>query len=76
MADVILRVTIPDAKVAKVRDGFLKMRPIPQTAGVDNYTVKRWVELCAADYIQRVATAGLKQIQADATNDDVTLITG
>jgi len=74
MADVTITITIPDAKVAKVKQGFERQRPIPVDGeGKVKYTPKQWLAECCAEYVERIARAGLEQIAKDAVSDDVTV---
>ena len=74
MADVVVTITIPDAKVATIRNGILKMRPIPvDSKGTPLYTPKAWFTEIIADYIERLAKAGQRQLAEEAVNVDVTV---
>ena len=74
MADVSITLTVPSAKVATIRDGVLKVRPIPlDDAGAPKYTLKQWFAELIADYLERLAEAGLREIARDAVAVDVTI---
>jgi hypothetical protein len=74
MADITITITIPDAKSNKIKQGFERMRPIPRDAeGKSLYTAKQWLAECCAEYVERIAKAGLQEIARDAVSDDVTV---
>jgi len=74
MADISITLTIPDAKVAAIRDGVLKMRPMPlKEDGTPQYTPKQWFAEILAEYIERLATAGQRQIAEESFKMDVTI---
>ena len=74
MADVSITLTVPSAKVATIRDGVLKVRPIPlDDAGAPKYTLKQWFAELIADYLERLAVAGLRQIAEEAVEVDVSV---
>ena len=73
MADVILSQTIPEAKVAKVAQGWFYIQPIPtvtdpETGEVTNgYTPIQWANELILRYIRQQAKRGLqKQAQDQA----------
>jgi hypothetical protein len=77
MADITITITIPDAKSNKIKQGFERMRPIPvDDKGAAKYTSKRWIAECCAEYVERIAKAGLQEIARDAVSDDVTVTRG
>ena len=74
MADVTIKITIPDAKVAKVKQGFERQRPIPLNAdGTAKYTAKQWLAECCAEYVERIAKVGLQELAKETVVDDVTV---
>lgn len=74
MADTIITITIPEAKFPVVRNGFVKLRPIPlKEDGTNLYTPKRWIAECLADYLERIARQGQRELAAEAVNVDVTV---
>ncbi len=73
MADVILEITIPDAKVSTATTGFLKI--YPNTDLVDpadsesglKYTTKDWVEEKLRRLLVRDVRRGLQMIENEAS---------
>jgi len=67
MADVVITLTIPDAKVAKATEGFLYAAPIPvnQETGEPLYTPKQWFKEDLRRYARDKIAKGLKK-----KNDD------
>ena len=74
MADTVITITIPEEKFSTARNGFVKKRPIPRdTDGSNLYSPKRWIAECLAEYLERMATAGQREIAQDAVSVDVTV---
>jgi hypothetical protein len=72
MADVVLSVTIPEAKVAKALEGFLKIYPKPEGSAL---SYKEWVREKVRQLIVRDIRRGLQMIKNEqsqiAVDDEV-----
>lgn len=75
MADTIITVTIREANWPKVRQGYLKQRPIPTDPATQQPTMtpKKWIAVGMKDWLQRMALSGLKRVAEEAVVDDVTV---
>jgi hypothetical protein len=76
-ADIQICITIPDAKVQRVKDGFFKIRPIPQIPDpgwvdpedgteaplIDEYTEKQWLRLQLRDFINGTVREGESRLR-------------
>lgn len=71
MADITLTITIPDAKAAKAKEGFLRECPKPAAFGG---TDKEWIEEVLRRTINQHVRRGLHTIAQEATTieDDYT----
>lgn len=70
MPDLTLTLTIPEAKIQKVRDGFLQIRPKPEEDL--ELTDKQYLEKVLLSYIKRITIAGLRELASQ--NEDVSTI--
>ena len=61
MADIEITITIPDAKVQMVTDGFLRVYPNDTALGT-----KAWVRQYIIQNLKQIINAGLKQIDLEA----------
>lgn len=77
--DVVITLTIPAAKVAQFRAGFLREHPVPQIRTVDanglpvmenQYTDKQWFKKVVVDYANREAKHGNDKIAKEAAAND------
>jgi hypothetical protein len=74
MADAIIPITIPEAKIAKATAYFLAIRPMPQiqdpafpddpSKTIDKYGIKQHIRNCIIEgYLEPICARGKKKVE-------------
>jgi len=71
LPDIQITLTIPEAKVPVVQDGFLHVHPIPRNPqGVPSYGQVAWLRECIRRWVRDETARGIQAMNREAVTFD------